>query len=247
MQRCKVSSVIPQTQGRRARLRAQTTAEIKATALRLMSEGGPDAISLRAIAREMGMSASAVYSYFATRDDLITTLINDVYSALVDRAEAARDACPADDTAGRIQAWWRALRDWALAEPDGFRLVYGDPVAGYVAPAGGPAPRPSKRACLGLVELIAAAWPQAAPRQPPGDHAWSDFTPELAEEIRGHLPDVSPGAVALAFRVWGRMYGLIGLEVYGHLRPSLTDPGALYEAELHDLVVSLGLVPPGAR
>ncbi|WP_171162047.1 TetR/AcrR family transcriptional regulator [Streptomyces sp. I05A-00742] len=233
--------MIQQTQGRRARLRAQTTAEIKSTALRLMAEGGPDAISLRAIAREMDMSGSALYSYFATRDALVTALIGDVHTALVDRAEAARDACPADDPAARLQAWWRAVRDWALAEPEGFRLVYGDPVAGYVAPVGGPAPKPSQRACLGLIELVAAAWPYAETLQPTDDHTWSDFTPALVEEIREHLPEVPVGAVALAFRVWGRMYGLIGLEIYGHLGPSVAEPGKLYEAELRDLVSSLGL------
>ncbi len=117
------------TQRRRARLRARTTAEIKETALRLLAEGGPDAISLRAIAREMGMSGSAVYGYFATRDALLRELINDVYASVLDRVEAARDAVPADDTGGRIAAWGLALREWALANPTGFRLIYGDVAA----------------------------------------------------------------------------------------------------------------------
>ena len=77
---------------RRERLRAETTEEIKAIALKLMASGGPDAIALRAIAREMGMTAGAIYGYFPTRDDLVTTLINDVYTSLVEKAEAARDA-----------------------------------------------------------------------------------------------------------------------------------------------------------
>ena len=83
------------TQSRRARLRVQTAQEIKTTALDLMAKGGPDAITLRAIAREMGMTANAIYGYYATRDELVTTLIADLYTSFVDGAEAARDTRPA--------------------------------------------------------------------------------------------------------------------------------------------------------
>src|SRR5256885_376803 len=103
-QRCRVSRVSDQTMSRRARLRAQTSADIKTIALKLMAGGGPDAISLRAIAREMGMTAGAIYSYFATRDDLITALIGDVYTSAVQAAESARDAVPESDPGGRILA-----------------------------------------------------------------------------------------------------------------------------------------------
>jgi AcrR family transcriptional regulator len=96
-----VKEVMP---SRRERLRAETSQEIKTSALKLMAEDGPDAISLRAIAREMGMTAGAIYGYYATRDELITTLIFDVYTSLVDTVEAARDACPADDPDGRLMA-----------------------------------------------------------------------------------------------------------------------------------------------
>src|SRR2546428_11850071 len=107
--------------GRRERLRAETTAEIKKVALELMASGGPDAITLRAIAREMGMTAGAIYGYFPTRDDLVTTLISDVYTSLVDKAEAARDALSPGDAGGRILAWGMAFREWSLANPEGFR------------------------------------------------------------------------------------------------------------------------------
>ncbi|MCO6005180.1 TetR/AcrR family transcriptional regulator [Actinoallomurus purpureus] len=233
-----------QIPGRRARLRAQTIAEIKAIALKLMTDGGADAISLRAIAREMAMSGSAIYSYFETRDALITTLINDVYTSLVDQVEAARDACPPDDAAGRILAWGQAVREWALANPEGFRLIYGDPVAGYQAPETGPAPEAAKRACLGLAGLVAAAWPHAENLQSTGDHQWSDFAPTLVATVREAFPDLPPAALALALRVWGRMHGLIALEIYGHLGPQTREPAKLYHAEMLDLAKSLGLKPP---
>jgi AcrR family transcriptional regulator len=226
------------TQSRRERLRAETTEEITATALALLAEGGPDAVTLRAIAREMGMTAGAIYGYFPTRDDLINRLITDVYTSLVDAVEAARDACPPGDAGGRIVAWGRALREWAVANPAGFRLIYGDGVPGYRPREGGVAIEPAHRACMGLTQLVTAVWPRAAPHQPAAE--WSDFAPELVAEVRREFPGLPPAAIGLALRVWGRMHGLVALEVYGHLGGQATDPAKLYEVELRDLVRSLG-------
>ncbi|MBO2458690.1 TetR/AcrR family transcriptional regulator [Actinomadura sp. LCR2-06] len=209
-----------------------------------MAEGGPDAISLRAIAREMGMTAGAIYSYFATRDDLVTTLIGDVYGAVVDAAEAARDAVPESDPGGRILAWAQAVREWAVANPEGFRLIYGDPVPGYRPPDDGPGKAAEMRACTGLVGLVAAAWSSAAPLQPDGPrYSWDDFEPGLTGRVRADFPELPPGAVAVTLRVWGRMHGLVALEIYGHLRPLVHDPAAVYRDEIRALVASLGLTP----
>ncbi|MEU8900014.1 TetR/AcrR family transcriptional regulator [Nocardia sp. NPDC048505] len=233
--------MVQEVQSRRERLRAEATREIKAIAQRLLAESGPDAVTLRAIAREMGMTAGALYGYFATRDDLITTLISDVYTELVDRVEAARDAVPAADPAGRVLAWGTTVREWAVANPAGFRLIYGDPVLGYQPPPGGPARAAELRACDGLVGLVAAAWPQAAATQTFADTTWSDFDPDLVAHVRADFPDLPPSALGLALRMWGRMHGLVALEIYGHLRPQSQDPARLYHAEMLDLVRSLGL------
>jgi AcrR family transcriptional regulator len=229
------------TRSRRERIRSETSAEIKSIALKLMAASGPDAISLRAIAREMGMTAGAVYGYFDTRDALISELIKEVYTSLVNTAEAARDAVPENDPAGRILAWGRAFREWALANPEGFRLIYGDPVPGYQAPEGGAAAEAEHRACAALTELVAAAWPKAEPLQSAGEHQWSEFGSGLVDGVRAEYPDLPPAAVALSLRIWGRMHGLVALEVYGHLRSQTNDPAKLYLAELLDLVRSLGL------
>ncbi len=227
---------------RRDRLRAQTSAEIKTIAMKLMADGGPDAISLRAIAREMGMTAGAIYSYFATRDDLITTLIGDVYTSAVDAAEAARDAVPEADPGGRILAWAQAMRAWALANPEGFRLIYGDPVPGYRAPDDGPGQQAEARACGGLIGLVAAAWPTArASRSADRAYSWADFDPDLVAHVREDFPGLPPAGIAMTLRVWGRMHGLMALEIYGHLR-LIHDPAAVYRDEMHDLIASLGLV-----
>jgi AcrR family transcriptional regulator len=228
---------------RRNRLRVQTSAEIKEIAIRLMADGGPDAISLRAIAREMGMTAGAIYSYFATRNDLITTLIGDVYTSAVDAAEAARDAVPDTDAGGRILAWAQAMREWALANPEGFRLIYGDPVPGYHPPADGPGRQAEVRACSGLVGLVAAAWPAVqAHRSDKSAYDWADFDPGLVAHTQQDFPDLPPAGIALTLRVWGRMHGLMALEIYGHLGTLTHDPAAVYRDEMHDLVASLGLM-----
>ncbi len=219
---------------RRERLRAETTREITTIALRQMAEDGPGAISLRGIAREMGMTARAIYGYFATRDELITALIGDVSASLADALEAARDAAPADP-GSRLLAWGRALREWAVANPEGFRLVYGDPVPGYQPPGEGPADQAGRRICGGLNRLVAEACAAA----PANGFDWPDFPPDYRAKVRAEVPDLSPAVAALAVRVWGRMHGLVTLEVFGHLRAVSTDPAALYHAELLDLVNSL--------
>jgi AcrR family transcriptional regulator len=229
---------------RRERLRAETTREIMTIALAQMAADGPGAISLRGIAREMGMTARAIYSYFPTRDDLITALITDVSGSLAIALEHARDAVPPADPAGRLIAWGRALREWALAEPQGFRLVYGDPVPGYRPPPGGPAEQAARRICAGLNELVARACP-AAQDEAGADDGWSAFPDRYLARVRSDVPDLSPAVAALAVRVWGRMHGLVNLEVHGHLRAVFTDPAALYDAELRDLVRAVGAAGAG--
>ncbi|MEI5102576.1 TetR/AcrR family transcriptional regulator [Streptomyces sp. PmtG] len=234
--------------GRRERLRAETTAEIKSVALELMASGGPDAITLRAIAREMGMTANAIYGYFATRDDLVTTLVNDVYTALADAVDAAWARTAAEAPAARIRAWAEAFRDWSLAHPEGFRLIYGDPVPGYRAPDGGAAPDAARRVCTGLAALAAAAWPEARhSHENSADDAfeWSDFDPGLLDKVRPAFPELPPAAVALALRVWGHLHGLVSLEVYGHLRTQTSRPQKLFRAELAQLIRGLGLSDQG--
>ncbi|MFE6195831.1 TetR/AcrR family transcriptional regulator [Streptomyces sp. NPDC057838] len=229
------------SRGRRERLRAETTAEIKQVALSLMAEGGPDAITLRAIAREMGMTANAIYGYFPTRDDLVTTLINDVYTALADAVDTAWETTPSAEPAVRIEAWADAFRTWALVNPEGFRLIYGDPVPGYRAPEGGPAPDAARRVCTGLTALAAAAWPYARDYYQDSLFDWSDFNPGLLAKVRPAFPDLPPAAVALALRIWGHLHGLVSLEIYGHMRTQTASPEKLFQEELAQLIRTLGL------
>ncbi|MGW4094294.1 TetR/AcrR family transcriptional regulator [Nocardia sp. NPDC004750] len=232
------------TPTRRERRRTETAAEIKEVALRLMAEGGPGAITLRAIARAMGMTANAVYSYFSTRDDLVTVLIRDVYGELADSVIAARDTRAPDDAAGRIMAWARAFREWSLANHDGFRLIYGDPVPGYQPPEGGAAPEAEHRVCVGLTELAAGAWPSARSLYTDYGFEWSDFDPALVEKVRAEFPNLPPAVIAVALRIWGHLHGLVSLEIRGSLGAQTINPDKLYRNEVGALIRSFGLEPP---
>ncbi|QNP76123.1 TetR/AcrR family transcriptional regulator [Streptomyces roseirectus] len=227
--------------GRRERLRAETTAEIKKVALGLMASGGPDAITLRAIAREMGMTANAIYGYFATRDDLVTTLIDNVFTALADTVESAWENAPTQDPAARIRAWAHAFRGWALEHPEGFRLVYGDPVPGYRPPEGGPAPDAAHRMCTSITALADTAWPHTAHRYADSDFTWSDFDAGLLDKVRPAFPDLPPAALALALRIWSHLHGLVSLEIYGHLRTQTLAPDKLFTEELAQLIQTLDI------
>src|SRR4051812_13190822 len=151
----------------RARARAELTEEIKAVARRHLADQGSAALSLRAVAREVGLVSSAVYRYFASRDELLTALILDAYNSLGEVVERADAAVVRADLIGRFEAACHAVRRWATANPHEFALTYGSPVPGYAAPQDtvGPAIRVSTVLGRVLVDGVAAG----VLRPPAGD------------------------------------------------------------------------------
>lgn len=141
---------------RRERLRTATIIEIKEIARRHMAEKGAAALSLRAIAREMGMSSPALYRYFASRNDLVTALIVDAYNGFADALQAARDGRAQDDHAGQLSAVAYAYRDWALAAPQEYALIFGTPIPAYEAPPDMPSPAAARSMSVFLGVLDAA-------------------------------------------------------------------------------------------
>ncbi len=188
----------------------------------------------------MGMTARAIYSYFPTRNDLITELISGIAMSLGTALETAVHAVPETDPGGRLLAWGQTLREWSLAHPESFRLFYGFPIPGYQPPDNGPVDQTARRVCRELTRLVAVAWPHVQHQQPQ-DTSWSDLHPEFVAKIQADLPDVTPAAAALALRVWGRIHGLVALEVDGHIHPVAGNPAALHRADMLDLVRTLGL------
>jgi len=118
-----------------ARERGEMIAQIKAAARRQMAEHGTAGLSLRAIARELGITAPAIYNYFPRLEDLITALIVDAFTALADAIDAAESAVESESCGPKVVASCLAYREWAIAHPMDFQLIYGNPIPGYVAPA----------------------------------------------------------------------------------------------------------------
>ena len=157
----------------RARVRAEMTDEIKAAARRHLAVDGAN-LSLRAVARDIGMVSSAVYRYFASRDELLTALIIDAYDALGTAAEQAEAAVDRDDLTGRWLALCHAVRDWALERPHEYALIYGSPVPGYQAPRDTVAPAVRVALLIGAIvrdgfatERVDAGEPITGPRRGP--------------------------------------------------------------------------------
>lgn len=213
---------------RRERRRAETTAEIKDTALRHLVAEGVDAVSLRAIARELGMASGSAYTYFATREALLAALAVELRAELSRELAAARAA--AATPGAQVIAHGLAYRAWALAHPHEFRLVF-SAAAQHVDATG------DYELCLGLVGLAASAQVDGSGHT----YTWAEMDPAFTAVARERFPELEPATLAVALRIWGRMHGLVILELDGVLGTQITDPAALYLDELRALVASLGL------
>ena len=232
---------------RRQQLREATVAEIKATARRLLVEDTEE-LSLRAIARAMGMSAPALYRYYDSYEGLVTAVTVDLFDELVGVLEDARDALPEHDVPARLFTVSRAFRSWALAHPPEFALLFANPMPHLSGP-GKPAEISQAAQRFGLVfgALVAELWR----RRPFPDARDEDLDPRLAQQLAGCvkvLPGEMPrSAVYVFLRCWSRLYGTVTLEVFGHLRWALSDTRPLFEDMLADNARSLGVLAEFGR
>jgi AcrR family transcriptional regulator len=200
----------------RERARAEITAEILDAARGYLATDGAPALSLRAIARDLGMASSALYRYFKSRDELLTRLIIDAYDSLGAAAEASEATIDRIDLAGRFTAICEAVRAWALAHPNEYALIYGSPVPGYVAPADTVPPATRVTALLLWIIIDAAA----AGRVSAADTRDAEGEPLAAAlaPIRSYLPPGIPAPlVQRALMVWTNLFGVISFELYGQL------------------------------
>ncbi len=226
--------------GARERARAEVTAAIKDEARRQLATEGAARLSLRAVARELGMVSSALYRYFPSRDDLLTALIVDAYDAVGEAAEqAAVRAGEGTDWAGRWVEVAAAVRVWALAHPHEYGLIYGSPVPGYTAP--GDTVPPAARVASVLIGIVREAHRAGAVTPPPlGDEA----APE-AERLAGDLAeltgDLPPAVVAALVAAWAQLFGLISFELFGHFHRVVEDRERFFTHSLRALARSVGL------
>ncbi len=227
------------TTTRRDRLRAELVDSIKQAALGQLEVGGPAAVSLRGIAREIGVSPAALYGYFDSLDDLFTALITDGFNDLADTVDAAVHGDPAAPLGVKMLRGLLAYRDWALANAPRFRLCYFAPVPGYEAPADGPTLAASLRVALPLLQVLAEGWATgrlAAP--PPGPRV---DTSKFEERFGLAL---TSDQLRSSTECWGEFHGLVALELNGHIHPEWADPAELYEANMRSMIRRIGLPDP---
>jgi AcrR family transcriptional regulator len=234
-------------QARRERLRLATVEEIKSVARAQMAAGGTASVTLRAIAREMGMTPSALYRYFGSRDELVTALVTSAYDSLADAMEAAAAAVPAGRHAERLLAAFGAFRQWGLEHPTEFALIFGSPIPGYHAPE---RTRPAGERYTGLLlRLLAEAHHAGAVRPERLDlHVPPALERQLlAFRARQGVADLPVPVLAFALSAWARLHGVVALEVFGHLRPAVGDGAPLFDQEVGAVMRQAGLRPRRAR
>lgn len=233
------STNVPRTA--REHARAELTRAILASGRRQLAEVGPAALSVRAVARDLGMASSATYRYFRSRDELLTALLIEAYDELGEAVETADRAMPDRcDLAGRWRAVCGAVRDWARANPHEYALLYGSPVPGYAAPeATVPA---ASRVPLTLLTLAGDAEADGralgAPALP--------VPPAEVAALQGirDLTDVaiSDQRLVRSLVAWATLFGHLSLELFGHMYRGVLDYDAHFAQVVDTLAADLGLV-----
>jgi AcrR family transcriptional regulator len=221
----------------RERLRAELTAEITDAARRQLAEVGAAALSLRAVAREVGMVSSAVYRYFPSRDDLLTRLIIDGYDDLGAAAEEADD--PAAAPRDRWLAVCRAVCGWAKAHPHEYALLYGSPVPGYEAPKDTvPA---ASRVGVVLGRILGDAARSGALPDATGERDPLLISDDAVAVLGGEHPSLDETVRARALLAWSSLYGTISFELFGHFVGSVEDGDRFFDRAMGDLAGLIGL------
>ena len=239
------------TQGIRARNRAAIEQEILEVGRQHLARHGAAALSLRAIARDMGMVSSALYRYVRNRDDLLTLLIVSAYTSLADAVEAAHAAVDPRDLDGRWSAVGAGLRQWALDHPHEYALIYGSPVPDYEAPAE-TTNEPGTRVQALLVQLLADA--SGEDRTSGAAASFAPTSTHLAERAAGTLLSdpffegarLTPATLMAGLTAWTLLLGTVSSEVFSQLGDTVTDPDAYFAYMLEvagRLVLSPGPAP----
>jgi AcrR family transcriptional regulator len=220
--------------GKRQETRDRIEGQIIELGRRHLVTEGAAGLSLRAIARDLGMVSSAVYRYVAGRDELLTLLLIDAYSELADAVDHARDAA-AGSWRDQLVEMARAARQWAVDQPASWALMYGSPVPGYHAPRERTV-GPGTRVVGALFDAIAAGI--AAGEIPQTNVAAAQRLSSDFDRLRAEFG--FPGddsAVAKCFLLWAGLVGAISLEVFGQYgADTLTEPGAVFDTQVRLLL-----------
>ncbi|MFC1412679.1 TetR/AcrR family transcriptional regulator [Streptacidiphilus sp. N1-12] len=225
--------------GARERAREELTHEIKEEARRQLAVEGAQKLSLRAVARELGMASSALYRYFPSRDDLLTALIIDAYNALGSQAEQADSAvAPRSDTRARWFAVSSTVRAWAKAHPHEYALLYGTPVPGYSAPEQTVAPAARVPLLLvGLLQDTVGRFAIPAPVRP----LRGPLADQLADLATRVTPGLPPALLSRGLSAWAQLFGMVSFELFGHFVGSADPADAFFAHTVEEIADFLGL------
>jgi AcrR family transcriptional regulator len=208
---------------------------IKDTAWKQIAEFGAPALSLRAIARELKITAPAIYNYFPSRDHLVTALIVDAYTSLGDSQKSTLDKLSKKDSAARFFALGISYHDWAVTYPQRYQLIFGTPIPNYDAPADTTIPA-AAWALLPLIETVDAIYTE-------GNLRMKEFA-KLTSQLKSMLEAwkqftgsaVDNEVLYTAYVIWSRVHGLVMLELGGQLPSFFTDPGEVFRREVATMV-----------
>ena len=222
----------------RARVRSEMTQEIKTIARRHLETDGAN-LSLRAVARDMGMVSSALYRYFASRDDLLTALIIDAYNAVGDAVEEAdRAVAVRTDLRGRLLAAGQGVRRWALATPAEYALIYGSPVPGYTAPQDTIAA--ATRTPAVIVKILADGHASGA-----FTGTGADLSGPLRDDLLRARDAIAPGlpeAVLMRGMVaWIHLFGAVSFELFGQLNNVIEARSEFFDTQMEMMADLIGL------
>jgi AcrR family transcriptional regulator len=218
--------------GIRGRFRAQVRSEVKQIALRQLAGGGPQALSINAIGKELGVSGPALYRYFANRDDLLTELVVDAYHDLATALDTATRRARRLSPPQRLRAFAAAYRDWANTEPHRYRLLFTAPLPGYDAQAARLVTA-SREAMIVLRDVLAGLTPDNGntSEHPNGEANPLDSQLDRWSQSR-ELADIGPALALRAITTWSRLHGLVSLEIEGNFESMGIDPELLFDAEV---------------
>ena len=243
--------VAGQPPSRRDRLRAATTEEIIQSARRLLVENGPEAISLRAIAREMGMTAPGLYRYFGSHEELLRHVCASIFTELgedirraIHAASLPEGSGPAEHLTVKMVEACREFRRWALDHKAEFAMLFGVPLPGLDDGRYDIADECALDFAGTFFTLFLELW-RLVPFRVPAD---SEIDPGLRDQLVRYRDllgaDIPAGAVLTFLRCWTVLYGAVAMEVFGHMSFALADPAPMFELTLGDLAALVGLRYP---
>ncbi len=207
---------------------------IKETAWKQIAETGAAALSLRAIARELKITAPAIYNYFPDRDALVTALIIDAYTSFGDYQIVARDAQAQDDLAGQLKAIGFAYRQWALEYPQRYQLIFGTPIPGYQAPIMEvlPSAARSLSAPVSVIDKLRIANKLSAEGFPAIQPGYE----QMFDVWRSFAGNYDIFSLSVAMIIWSRVHGLVSLEISNNMPPFGVDGTSLYRYEMESII-----------